>query len=178
MSSQLGHPLNSPMEINVYGYKEHMFYAGGYHKSNDETRYPLATHQTLERKKTSIHIHQKSYFDIKWSFLICSRDKADRHTPILIEDENLFTAFNDLPLDNTWNKRDPEPYQDINVLLFLGLGENPQINLLGQVINPNNHSHETMNTYLEHSSHSKSMFSTNGWFITVTTLWWYISRIR
>ena len=76
-------------------------YAGGYHKRNDETRYPLATHQTLERKKTSIHIHQRSYFDIKWSFLICFRDKADRHTPILIEDENLFTAFDDLLLDDT-----------------------------------------------------------------------------
>ena len=116
--------------------------------------------------------HTKHYKERRWAFvftnvifwyhtglfLFCSRDKADRHTPILIEDENLFTAFDDLPLDDTWNKRDPEPYQDINVLLLLGLGENPQINLLGQVIIPNNHSHETMNTYLGNSSHSKSMF--------------------
>ena len=74
----------------------------------------------ITKKEDEYSYSLMSYFDIKRSFLICSRDKGDRHTPILIEDENLFTAFDDLPLDDTWNKRDPEPYQDINVLLFLG----------------------------------------------------------
>ena len=133
-------------------------YAGGYHKSNDETSYSLATHQTLQRKKTSIRIHYCHILISKGLFLFVPEIK-----PI---DIPLFFSKMKICLQHSttyhWTiletKRDPEPYQDINVLLSLGLGENPQINLLGQVITPNNHSHETMNTYLEHSSHSKSMF--------------------
>ena len=58
-------------------------------------------------------------------FPYCSRDKADGHTPIPIEDENLFTAFDDLPPDDNQNHRDPEPSRDINVPLPLGLGQFP-----------------------------------------------------
>ena len=58
-------------------------------------------------------------------FTYCSRDKADGHTPIPIEDKNLFTALDDLSLDDNQNQRDPEPSRDINVPLPLGLGQIP-----------------------------------------------------
>ena len=58
-------------------------------------------------------------------FPYCSRDKANGHTPIPIEDENLFTALDDLPSDDTRNHRDLEPSRDINVPLPLGLGQLP-----------------------------------------------------
>ena len=76
-------------------------YVCGYYKSNDETSYLLATPSNITKKRDEHSYSLMSYFDIKRSFLICSRDKADRHTPILIEDENLFIAFDDLPLDDT-----------------------------------------------------------------------------
>ena len=56
-------------------------------------------------------------------FSYCFRDKADGNIPIPIEDENLFTALDDLPQDNTRNHRGPELSQDINVPLPLGLGQ-------------------------------------------------------
>ena len=40
-------------------------------------------------------------------------------------DENLFTALDDLPSDDTRNHRDLEPSRDINVPLPLGLGQIP-----------------------------------------------------
>ena len=48
------------------------------------------------------------------------RDNADRHTPIPIEDENLFTALDDLSQDDTRYHRDPEPSRDIKILTSLG----------------------------------------------------------
>ena len=132
MLSRLGHPLDSSMETKPYGYKELMLVDTKRATTRQVTPW---SHTEHHKERRWAFVFTKVIFWYQTGlFLFCSRDKVDRHTPILIEDENLFTAFDDLLLDDTWNKRDPEPYQDINVLLFLGLGENPQINLLGQVI--------------------------------------------
>ena len=76
------------------------------------------------KERRQVFVSTNAIFDEK-VFPYCSRDKADGHTPIPIEDENLFTAPDDLPLDDTRNHRDPEPSRDINVPLPLGLGQFP-----------------------------------------------------
>ena len=76
------------------------------------------------KERRRVFVSTNAIFDEK-VFPYCSRDKANRHTSIPIEDENLFTTLDDLPSDNTQNHRDPEPSQDINVPLPLGLGQLP-----------------------------------------------------
>ena len=89
------------METKLYGYEEHMLTLVDTTKATTRQVIFWLHHQTLQRKEMSIRIHQCHILISKGLFLFCSRDKADRHTPILIEDENLFTAFDDLPLDDT-----------------------------------------------------------------------------
>ena len=60
------------------------------------------------KERRRVFVSTNTIFDEK-VFPYCFRDKADRHTPIPIEDENLFTALDDLPLDDNRNHRDPEP---------------------------------------------------------------------
>ena len=60
------------------------------------------------KERRRVFVSTNAIFDEK-VFSYCSRDKADGQTPIPIEDENLFTAFDDLPSDDTRNHRDPEP---------------------------------------------------------------------
>ena len=76
------------------------------------------------KERRRVFVSTNAIFDEK-VLPYCSRDKADGHTPIPIEDENLFIAFDNLPSDDTRNHRDPEPSRDINVPLPLGLGQLP-----------------------------------------------------
>ena len=99
--SRSGHPLNSSMETKLYGYEEHMFLCLWIPREQRRDKLSLGYTSNITKKEDEYSYSLMSYFDIKRSFLICSRDKGDRHTPILIEDENLFTAFDDLPLDDT-----------------------------------------------------------------------------
>ena len=76
------------------------------------------------KERRRVFVSPNIIFDEK-VFPYCSRDKADGHPPIPIEDENLFTALDNLPSDDTQNQREPEPSRDINVPLPLGLGQLP-----------------------------------------------------
>ena len=101
MLLRLGHPLNSQWRPTFTGTKNTCLCLW-IPKEQRRDKLLLGHTPNITKKGDEHSYSPMSYFDITQVFsYFCSRDKADRHTPILIEDENLFTAFDDLPLDDT-----------------------------------------------------------------------------
>ena len=136
------HSLNHSMETNLMfltlGFLEHVL-TFGYHlcKQQQDKLSPKSEEMTFIGYKPNTKGYHFWSKERGWVFastnaifnekviLYCSRDKVDGHTPIPVKDEKLFPALNNLPQDDTWKHRDPEPSQDINVPLPLSLGQLP-----------------------------------------------------
>ena len=69
------------------------------------------------KERKQVFVSTNAIFDEK-VFPYCSRDKANRHTPIPIEDENLFTALDDLPYPSQYNQL--QAMQDLDGTIILG----------------------------------------------------------